>query len=294
MIRNLSIILYSLNLLFLTACGGGNSASSVNEDNLSNKLSLEGIELYNANLKKVNGSRHYDINKFDGINSDLTTLTFDFDTKSFTTQSQEQEIFVDGQRNSFSNVTYNVNPSGRLHASINEKDIYSLELLSNNAVKSSRLEAYRSDIDIEGKAYEIQTHYLSNFFMIEKLVGSDAFSNLTDFTKAYENKIFLGSYFRGLVFKDNKLQELKDGNYTDAGSYEIKTVDEIEILMIYPDDSHHYYAKESCYVLSFSRVWKAKCYLKGSENNSTYYDKEVYDDLAEYLKGKFVSFEVSF
>jgi hypothetical protein len=93
--------------------------------------------------------------------------------------------------------------------------------------------------------------------------------------------------------KNNQLQELKSGNNRDAGSYEIKTMDNLNILLIYPDNSDYYYADNSCYILNFSRVWKSKCYLKESKKKSIYYDKDVYDDLLLYLKEKFISISVS-
>lgn len=257
--------------------------------------SLKGIELYEANLKQVEGTRRYDIEKFDGITSAFTPLYFDFDVQNFNPRNQDQEILVDGQRNSFSNIQYKLNVRGQLIASVNEKDIYSLELLSSKNIKETRVEAYHSDIDIEGVAYTLQIDYLSNFYIIEKLVSSDALSTIDEFTEKYKLKVFRGDYFRGLVFaEDNKLKEKRAKEYSDAGTYEIKALDKISMLMIYPDKRDYYYAHDSCYVLSFSRIWQSKCYLKNTQKEKIFYDKEIYDDIVVYLQEKFktISFSI--
>lgn len=291
-----------MNLSLFTACGDTiniyitkdndtNSSLSNNTDGRTIK-SLKGIELYEVNLKQVDGSRRYDIEKFDGITSALTALYFDFDIKDFTLRNLDKEIFVDGQRNSFANIEYSLNPAGQLIASINQKDIYSLELLSSESIKESRVEAYRSDINIEGVAYSIQVKYLSNFYIVDKLLSSDVFSSINAFTENFESNVFIGDYFRGLVFaEDNKLKEKESGEYSDAGTYEVKTLDNINSLMIYPDNSDYYYADNSCYILSFSRIWQSKCYFKETQEEKIFYDKDVYDDLLVYLQEKFISID---
>jgi hypothetical protein len=268
--------------------------NSSTEDNLTIQNSLKGIELYYANLKQINGNRRYDIEKFDGITSNLVPLYFDFNIKNFIQRDASIEVFQDGQRNSFLNIDYQINNTGQLVASLNQKNIYTLDLISKASIKTSKFEEYRSNIDIEGIVYNIKTSYLSNFYVIEKLFSSEVFESLTAFTEKYKKKSFLGDYFRGLVFaENNKLQEFKDGNYTEAGTYEIKIVNQLEVLTIYPNDSNYYYADKSCYVLSFSRVWKAKCFEKGLQETTLYYDKDVYDDLTFYLREKFISINIS-
>lgn len=300
MLKQLLLISISIPLIMFTACGSGGSSSNQESSNpeeidtSSTQNSLKGIELYEATLTQVNGSRQYNIKKFDGITSTLTPLTYNLDLKDFNPQNQDQEIFVNGQRNSFSNINYEVNQSGKLIASANNQKIYSLSLLSTEDVKKTYFDEYRSNIGIEGKAYQIETNYLSNFYLVEKLFSSTVFDNIETFTTNYQNKVFRGNYFKGLVFSDdNKLKELKDGNYSDAGTYEIKTLNNIDILMIYPTDTNYYYAENSCYILSFSRIWQSKCYLKDTKETQSFYDKDVYDDLESYLKEKFVSINIS-
>jgi len=306
---NINFFLLFIVLIIISACGDTTHITNIYEVNSSNgdckeednvsenievKNSLKGIFLYQANLKQINGSRRYDIEKFDGITSNLTPLFFNFEFKDFMIRSKDLEIFVDGKKNSFSNIDYKINDKGQLIASVNQKNIYSLELISTKEIKKTRVEEYRSDIDIEGKAYEIKTKYLANFYIVEKLLTSNVFENLSAFTKKYQKKVFIGDYFRGLVFSENnKLQELKNTHYSDAGNYELKTINNLNMILIYPTNSNYYYADNSCYILNFSRIWKSKCYFKGSENSSTYYNKDVYDDLLLYLKEKFISIKVS-
>lgn len=312
MFKKSFVILLLLNLLLLTACKDThitniyqecNNTSQENNSSTQNnnsfeetkaEKSLQGIALYNANLKQVKGSREYHIEKYDELTTAFSPLYFDFNLSQFSLRNSEQEILVNGQRDSFANIEYQVNTAGRLMATVNKHDLYSLELISEEPINASWMKEYRSSINIKGKAYEIQSKYLANFFLINKLLTSEVFDNLSDFSNAYQKKVFIGDYFRGLVFApNNKLQEYKNEKYSDAGSYEIKTVDGIEILMIYPDDSDYYYAKDSCYVLNFSRIWQSKCHLKESTSNSTFYDKDVYNDLLLYLKEKFISINVS-
>lgn len=296
-----------MGVILFIACGGGGSTSShidtvdlvsSQDRNISETPtihSLKDIELYDVNLKQVNGSRSYDIEKFDGTTSSLTPYAFNFESKNFILRSQEEEIFVDGQRNSFSNINYGIDTSGRLTAMLNENNIYSLELISSDKVKKSTLEEYRSDISIDGTAYTIKINYLSNFYRVNKLLSTEVFDDINDFTAKYKSKVFIGDYFKGLVFgENNKLQELENGKYSDAGTYEVKVLDDINILMIYPDNSDYYYAENSCYILNFSRIWESTCYLKGSQKEKLYYDKKIYEDILLYLQKKFqtISFQI--
>lgn len=308
-------ILIIVGLIFVTACrdttniyqyysteqnctsNQEDNNSSIEENNTSIiplKNSLENIELYQPLLKQVNGSRQYYIDKLDATSNYLLPFSFNFDIKDFEALTEEQEIFIDGKQNAFSNIEYKIDATGKLVAYLGTQEIYTLSLLSTHDINNTWIEGYRTNIDTTGKAYTIEKEYLSNFYIIEKLVTSDVFETLEEFTQKYQNKVFLGDYFRGLTFAtNNKLEESKDKNSTTAGTYEIKTIDEQNVLMIYPDDSQYYYADDSCYILNFSRVWKAKCYFKTSKKEELFYDKDAYDDFLFYLQTKFTQVTVS-
>lgn len=269
------------------------SATTIAETN-STENSLKGIALYKATLRQINGTRDYHIEAYDGVTADMTPLYFDLETKSFELRDEEQEIFINGQQNSFANLDYEVNASGKLISSSNSQKIYTLSLVGTESIQASYFDEYRSNIEIQGEAYEIEKEYLANFYIVEKLLSSTVFDSINGFVQHYRTRAFRGTYFRGLVFgEENKLREKKDGNYTDAGTYEIKTVDDMKVLLIYPTDSEYYYADNSCYILNFSRIWQSKCHFKGTKETKNYYDKDVYDDLLLYLKAKFIEYTVS-
>jgi len=303
-----------LSLIFFTACNDTTNIyqyysteqntsteqednnDSIEQNNTSTALenSLESMELYQPLLKQVNGSRQYYIDKLDTSSNHLLPFSFNFELEDFEALTEEQEIFIDGKQNSFSSIEYKIDATGKLVAYLDTKEIYTLSLLSTHDINSTWIEGYRANIDTTGQAYTIEKEYLSNFYVIEKLVTSDVFETLEEFTQKYQNKVFLGDYFRGLTFaNNNKLEELKDKNSTTAGTYEIKTVDEENVLMIYPNNNQYYYADDSCYILNFSRVWKAKCYFKTSKKQELFYDKDAYDDFLFYLQTKFTQVTVS-
>ena len=58
------------------------------------------------------------------------------------------------------------------------------------------------------------------------------------------------------------------------------------------EKQEHYYAKNSCYILDFARVWKAKCYEKGTEEKKVFYDEEAYQGILNYLKESFISVDI--
>jgi len=291
--ENMTFKTFHLTIIIFLLLGCGNSSETTPpSDNEHN--SLKNLELYSANLKLIKGSQRYNIEKIDAQTTNLSSLYYNIETQQFNILENEQLIFVNKERDNHSNIEYMLNSNGDIIASLNEINIYTLALKSTEQINKSYFEEYRSDINITGKAYQTTLNYLSNFYIIEDLFSNRTFDSLSEFTQAYEQKVFLGDYAKGLIFaKDNKLQEFNNGSYSEAGSYEIKNIDNQEILFIYPTNIKSYYANNSCYLLDFSRVWKAKCYLKGTNENKVFYDKNVYDNLLNYLQNSFIKLEFS-
>ena len=78
---------------------------------------------------------------------------------------------------------------------------------------------------------------------------------------------------------------------SDAGTYSIKTLDNKEILFLNPNNTKRY-GESSCYILDFSRVWKAECHLKDSNETVNFYDKAIYNEVLEYMQNNFTDVKV--
>ena len=279
------------SILFLfTACGGGsnNSTSSIDSN-----TSFQNKELYSFNLNFVDSRQRYDLKKIDAINAQMTYEFFDFDSDDYEVDSKEKQIFVNGKREDLADASYALDKNGSLEAIINGQKMFLLSLLQEKEIDANRLEEYGSNIKITGKVYESRLDYLSNVHTVKDLVTEEAFDNLEAFVTAYKEKTFAGSSLNGLVFaQNNELNQQTEGNVTKAGSYEIKTVDNKEILFLSPLNVERY-GKYTCYILDFSRVWKSECHLKDSSESLKFYDKDVYDDVLKYMQTAFVDVDIS-
>ena len=141
--------------------------------------------------------------------------------------------------------------------------------------------------------YESKLSYLANTHSVKDLVTDEVFDNLEAFVSAYKSKTFRGSSINGLVFGErNALLQQTEGNVSDAGSYEIKTLDNKEILFLSPTNTKRY-GSNTCYILDFSRVWKSECHLKETSERLNFYDKDVYDDVLKYMQTAFVDINIS-
>ena len=285
-------ILISSTLVFFTACGGGSSSPSSAVDSAT-QTSFKNKELYSFNLNFVDSRQRYDLKKIDAINAQMTYEFFDFDSNDYEVDSKEKQIFVNGKRETLANASYALDSNGNLEATIDGQKMFRLSLLQEKEIDANRLEEYGSNIKITGKVYESKLDYLSNVHMVKDLVTEEAFDDLEAFVTAYKEKTFAGSSLNSLVFaQNNEVNQQTEGNVTKAGTYEVKTVDNKEILFLTPLNVERY-GKYTCYILDFSRVWKSECHLKDSSESLNFYDKDVYDDVLKYMQTAFVDVDIS-
>ena len=284
-------ILISFTFVFFTACGGGSSSSSIVTG--ETQTSFQNKKLYNFNLNFVDSRQRYDLKRIDGVNSQLIYEYFDFNTDDYIVDSREQQLFVNGKRETLADVSYALEANGSLLATVGGQQIFRLSLLQEKSVDANKLEAYGSNIKHKGKVYESKLSYLANTHSVKDLVTDEVFDNLEAFVSTYKSKTFRGSSINGLVFGEhNALLQQTEGNVSDAGSYEIKTLDNKEILFLYPTNTKRY-GSNTCYILDFSRVWKSECHLKETSERLNFYDKDVYDDVLKYMQTAFVDINIS-
>ena len=283
-----------LIVFLFTACGGSSSTSSTSTAvDSATQTSFQNKELYSFNLNFVDSRQRYDLKKIDAINAQMSYEFFDFNSDDYEVDSKEKQIFVNGKREALADASYALDKNGSLEAIINGQKMFSITLLQENEVDTTRLEEYGSNIKITGKVYESRLDYLSNVHTVKDLVTEEAFDNLEAFVTAYKEKTFAGSSLNGLVFaQNNELNQQTEGNVTKAGSYEIKTLDNKEILFLSPTNTQRY-GSNTCYILDFSRVWKSECHLKGSSESLKFYNKDVYDDVLKYMKTAFVNVDIA-
>jgi hypothetical protein len=278
-------------LLMLVGCGGSSSTSSSVDG--TTQTSFQNKELYSFKLNFVDQRQRYDLIEVDGIDDSLKTKYFDFDSNDYEVDSKEQALFINGKRSALADATYTLDKNGSLEATVDGQKMFRLSLLEEKEVDASRLEEYGSDIKITGKVYESRLGYFSNVHMVKDLVTEEAFDNLEAFVTAYKEKTFAGSSLNGLVFsQNNEVNQQIESNVTKAGIYEIKTVDNKEILFLTPTNIQRY-GSNTCYILDFSHVWKSECHLKDSTESLRFYDKDVYDDVLKYMQTAFVDVEIS-
>jgi len=286
-------IVISLSLLFLIGCGGGSSSSpDENNRNESTQNRFKEKTLYSFKLNFVDHRQRYDLNKIDGVNSNLIYKYFDFDSNDYEVDTKEQQIFINGKREALSDATYGLEDNDSIEARVDGQKIFRLTLLSENKVKVEKLEEYGSNIAIEGKVYETKLTYLSNFYKVKDLVDNSSYNNLEAFVTEYQSKTFEGSVLNGLAFgENNTIRQRTENNSSDAGTYKIEKIDDKDILFLNPKNTKRY-GKNSCYILDFSRVWKAECHLKDSNDSVNFYDKAVYDEVLEYMQTNFTQIKI--
>lgn len=278
-------------MLLFTACGGGSSTNSTVSG--ETQTGFKNKELYSFNLNFVDKRQRYDLQKIDALTAQMSYEFFDFDAEDYVVESKEQQIFVNGKREALADATYTLDDNGSLEATVDGQKMFRLSLLENKETNASKLEEYDANIDIKGKVYESKLTYLSNVHRVKDLVTEEAFDDLEAFVTAYKEKTFAGSSLNGLVFaQNNEVNQQTDGNVSKAGSYEIKRVDNKEILFLSPLNVKRY-GSHTCYILDFSRVWKSECHLKESSENMKFYDKEVYDDVLKYMQTAFVNVDIA-
>lgn len=286
------IIIFSFIFLFSNCGGGGETPPPQESEKVSlNPYSFKDLELYSFNLDFSNNILKFKLNE---IATDRYTYKY-FEDSNYTVDTKNQQILLDGKtRATLNDIEYSLSSSGNMIASFNSLKIFELSIYDKNDTFSSNiLEEYHQNINLVGTKYSARKEYFVNFYTMEDLVSLDNIDTLTDFINQYRSKTFLGSDYRGLIFsQDNKLLEIKNEEYIDAGTFEIKTIDNKDIVFIYPIDTINY-SPDTCFILDLNKVWKSKCYLKDSIKNINLYDDKIYNQVLEYLQTHFTDVAIT-
>jgi hypothetical protein len=280
-------------LLLLFGCGGGGSTTQPNTTSEMTQ-SFKGLELYNFNLDLVENQRQYNTKKIDPISAEITPQYYKFSTKSFIQDTTAHTLFVNAKRNSTEDIHYQLNSKGEIEENINDILISTLSYEKKESFSSQEFTPYKSKISIQGEKYLTKKSYQSDIIIVDKLASNSTFDSIESFRDNYGSKPFIGSINHGLFFgTNNQLLELKDGNLTKNGSYEIKKLSGQKTLLISPNNPEIYYANHTCYILDFARVWQGRCYEKESNETIEFYDRAIFEDVQKYLQNSFVEFNLS-
>jgi len=292
--KKVTISLYILLLTFgIMGCGGGNSSDSIDNSPISS--SFDNQELYRFYRKSNDVVHKYQMKKLDGNNHSLSSYFFDFTAKEYVVNSQDRTVFVNGQRANSEAIAYEINQQGSMVAKNAEEEIFSLSLSKSEPFSSNGFEPYRTSerLKLTGRIYDVEVDYLANYYIVDDLASKNRFDTLTQYTTTHKTTPFLGTPSNGLVFDVNgTLKEKNQDVYSTAGSYELKTIDEKEIVLLHPTNTQQY-GTHTCYLLDMNYVWKADCYLKGEKEQLKFYDKEIYESVTTYLQNNFVNTEIS-
>jgi len=283
-------VIMLLSVLLFIDCGGGSSSSP--DTNESIKNSFKNKPLYSFKLNFVDHRQRYDLTEIDGINSNLIYKYFDFNSNSYEVDTKEQQIFVNGKRGAMLDATYRLKDNGSIESDMDGQKIFQFILLAEDKIKIEKLEEYSSNIAIEGKVYKSKLSYLSNFYKVKDLLNNSSYDNLEAFVEEYQSKTFEGSVLNGLAFgENNTFRQRTENNSSSAGTYSIEKIDNKNVLFLHPNNTQRY-GKYSCYILDFSRVWKAECHLKDSHEFLNFYDRDIYDDVLEYMQNNFTDVKI--
>ena len=281
-------------LLSLDIMGCGGSSNDSREETIFSSA-FDKQELYTFNHKSNDSTHKYQMKKLDGSNNTLNSYFFDFTAKEYVVKSQNQNIFVNGQRLNSEAISYGINQQGSMVAKNTEEEIYALSLIKTQPFNSNGFEPYRTSerLKLTGKVYDVDVDYLTNYYVVDDLASQNRFDTLTQYTTTHRTTPFLGTPSNGLVFDVNgTLKEKNQNVYTTAGSYELKSVDGKEIILIHPTNTQQY-GSHTCYILDVNYVWQGDCYLKSEKEHLKFYDKKVYESVTSYLQNNFVNMEIS-
>jgi hypothetical protein len=291
-------ILVPILPIFFIGCGGGGSSEKSSTPSTVITDQVEMVDSYNYSFDDVRGyafnlgfkdnSILFELDEV-GIDDNLFVRKFfDEDTGNYEidTKIRKIRINVDEEIKS-TQLDYRITNAGSIISSYNSKDIFNIYLVDKESYISNSLpEIDAENINLSGVRYSAIKEYLVDYYKIDGLASTDSYNNLHEFISVHKDSPFTGANYSGLLFDgDNSLLELRDNKYTEAGSYEIKTIKNQDIVFIYPDDKLNYDAN-GCYLFddSYRVVLKATCYNSGDKEELYIYDENIYNGVIEYVQ----------
>jgi hypothetical protein len=286
-----TILLIAVSIVILSC--GKKSGGVAYEPNATNvyEYSFEGLELYSFNREFDEHVLKY---RADKITSDNYIHHY-FNQGVYMQTSNDFQILLNTTlRGSYGDIRYNLNSSGGVDATYNDESIFELKINAKESYKAEKLDEYNFAMELEGTQYQVTKRYAQNLYILKDLPSTEYYENIDAFIAKHRSAPFIGSSYQGLIFShSNKLMELVDGKYVNAGAYEIKTLNEEQVLFIYPDNQVSYPA-HGCYVLDFNHVWLSECYEANQEVNLTLYDLPIYQRVETHLQAHLVDVDVEF
>ncbi len=278
-------LLWILPLLLFVACGGG-GGSNVSESFLTS-------ELYS--FKHNLDSNRYEANKITPVDSGVgqQRYYFNFDKGQYETLSNDGLLFIDGKRALASSISYGFNEQKELIASSDSIELFKLLLQQEQTINRSYLDEYKSKIQIQGRYFSLKRVILHNLIFMNAIATNETFDDLKSFVSFYQQHPFKELGTTQLFFDAaGKLIERDErGQESSAGSYEVKNIDGREVLLLSPNNLNKY--SKECYLLDFSKVWRSSCYLKGEEAIVNYYNRDIFNNVEQYMQTNFKSIQLN-
>lgn len=265
---------------------------TTNELLVEEKQHFKNLKFYGFNMKLFKNKLQFNLNKIDIDRQSILYSYFDFKQGKYELNKEDSLIFVNGERTLVENITYSFD-NQMIKALFNDKNLFELSLIKSEPFTANRLDEYDSDINIKGTKYLFIQRYLTNFYEVEELASKKSFDTISQFIAIHREEPFIEKVSSGLVFDDGNKQllELNNGRYLNAGYYEVKNINNKEIIFLYPNDLKSY-PPNICYILDFNQIWKAQCYIKGSRRSNILYDENVYTSILEYLNKNFATVQL--
>ncbi len=278
-------LLWILPLLLFIACGGG-GGSNVSEGFLTS-------ELYS--FKHNLDTNRYEANKITPIDSGVgqQRYYFNFGKGQYETLSNDGLLFIDGKRALASSISYGFNEQKELIASSDSIELFKLLLQQEQTINRSYLDEYKSKIQIQGRYFSLKRVILHNLIFMNAIATNETFDDLKSFVSFYQQHPFKELGTTQLFFDaSGKLIERDErGKESSAGSYEVKNIDGREVLFLSPNNLNKY--SKECYLLDFSKVWRSSCYLKGEEAIVNYYNRDIFNNVEQYMQTNFKSIQLN-
>ena len=279
-------LLLVLPLLLFVACGGGGGGSKVSESFLTS-------ELYS--FKHNLDSNRYEANKITPIDSGVgqQSYYFNFDKRQYETLSNDGILFIDGKRALSSSISYGFNAQNELVATSDSTELFKLLLQQEQTINRTYLDEYKSKIQIQGRYYSLKRVILHNLIFMNAIATNETFDNLKSFVSFFQQHPFKEIGTTQLFFdaSGKLLERDESGKESSAGSYELKTIDGREVLFLSPNNLNKY--SKECYLLDFSKVWRSSCYLKGEEAIVNYYNRDIFNNVEQYMQTNFKSIQIN-
>ena len=301
-----SYIVSIFTTFFLLSCGGGGGSDTTTpktdkpKDTPPNTTSIPTIKsaysfkdstLYSFSTTFKDNTFRYQVQK---LNSKEDLLYY-FVDKSYTLDTTKEQIIIDTDtRISSDTLEYTISSNGDIEVSSQNKKLFAYYLMKKSSFSSDKFTPYHKDIKgLKGIEYIAIKKYFVDFYRLQSIVSKDNSKTIDEFINSHRAKVFIGSDSKGLIFKDSsQVIELKNGKSSNGGKYEMKKINNKDILFVYPIDTINYPSK-ICYILDFGNIWKSSCHIKNEEENLTLYNNDIYQQIEKNLQDSLISIQIT-